>query len=140
MKNDRKLLRKVGALAILLGVYPAFVLGYTWGCVLRSDLRGGRHGPLDAYRHALASSVVAYTLNEAAVDLITGLFEAKGKASNRMDGHNNRIGARLGAHADSFRDLEPAVRQAVGNGAVDAADRDQITWLPENRWRDGWIW
>ena len=140
MLNKRILLRGIGGLVLLLGMYPALVLVYTWSFVLRSDLRGGRHGPLDAYRHALASSVVAYTLNESAVDLITVLFESKGKASNRMDGHNNRIGARLGAHADSFRDLEPAVRQHVGNGAVAAVEPDQITWLPENKWRDGWIW
>ena len=138
--NKRILRRRVGALAVLLGVYPALVLGYTWSCVLRSDLRGGRHGPLDAYRHALASAVVAYTLNESAVNAITVLFESKGKASNRMDSHNNRIGAGLGSDATSFRDLEPTVRQLVSNGAVDAAGLDQITWLPENKWRDGWIW
>ena len=140
MMNKRKLLRGIGGAVLLLGIYPALVLGYTWSCVLQSDFRGGRHGPLDAYRHALASSVVSYTLKESAVDLITVLFESKGKDSNRMDGHNNRIGARLRAHADSFRDLEPAVRQHVGNGAVAAVEPDQITWLPENKWRDGWIW
>ena len=140
MMNKRKLLRGIGGLVLLLGIYPALVLGYTWSCVLQSDFRGGRHGPLDAYRHALASSVVSYTLKESAVDLITALFESKGKASNRMDGHNNRIGARLGAHADSFRELEPSVRELVSNGAVDAVNPGQITWLPENKWRDGWIW
>ena len=140
MMNKRKLLRGIGGGFLLLGIYPALVLGYTWSCVLQSDFRGGRHGPLDAYRHALASSVVAYTLKESAVDLITVLFESKGKASNRMDGHNNRIGARLGAHADSFRELEPSVRELVSNGAVDAVNPGQITWLPENKWRDGWIW
>ena len=140
MKKKRKLLLGIGGAILLLGVYPAFVLGYAGGHVFGSDFRGGRNGPLDAYRHALASSVVSYTLNESAVDLITVLFESKGKTSNRMDGHNNRIGARLGAHADSFRDLEPAVRQLVSNGAVDAVNPDQITWLPENKWRDGWIW
>ena len=137
--NKRKLLRGVGGLVILLGVYPAFVLGYAWGHVLSSDFRGGRHGPLDAYRHALASSVVAYTLNESAVDLVTALFESKGKASNRMDRHNNRIGASLGRRATSFRELEPSVRQLVSQGTVDSADLDQITWLPEEKWRDGWI-
>ena len=140
MMNKRKLRRGIGGLVLLLGIYPALVLVYTWSFVLRSDLRGGRHGPLDAYRHALASSVVSYTLNESAVDLITALFESKGKASNRMDRHNNRIGARLGRRATSFRELEPAVRRLVSKGTVDSADLDQITWLPENKWRDGWIW
>ena len=138
--NKRKLLRGVGGLVILLGVYPAFVLGYAWGHVLSSDLRGGRHGPLDAYRHALASSVVAYTLNASAVELVTVLFESRGKDSNAMDRHNNRIGARIGTRAQAFRELEPRVRQAVSDGCAETAAPDQITWLPENKWRDGWIW
>ena len=139
MLNKRILLRGIGGLVLLLGIYPALVLVYTLSFVLRSDLRGGRHGPLDAYRHALASSVVAYTLNESAVDLVTALFESKGKASNRMDRHNNRIGASLGTRTASFRELEPSVRRLVSKGTVDSADLDQITWLPEEKWRDGWI-
>ena len=83
--------------------------------------------------------MVSYTINESAVNLITALFESKGKASNRMDRHNNRIGARLGACAMSFRELEPSVRRLVSKGTVDSADLDQITWLPEEKWRDGWI-
>ena len=139
MLNNRRLLRGIGGLVLLLSIYPALILVYTWSFVLRSDLRDGRHGPLDAYRHALASSVVAYTLNESAVDLVTALFESKGKASNRMDRHNNRIGASLGTRAASFRELEPSVRRLVSKGTVDSADLDQITWLPEEKWRDGWI-
>ena len=137
--TKRNLFLGVGVLVLLSSVYPAIVLVYTWGCVLRSDFHGGRHGPLDAYRHALASAVVSYTINESAVNLITALFESKGKASNRMDRHNNRIGASLGRRATSFHELEPAVRRLVSKGTVDSADLDQITWLPEEKWRDGWI-
>lgn len=130
----------MGVLALFLSLYPAFVLCYTWIHVFKSDLRGGRHGPLDAYRHALASSVVAYTLGEPTVNVITRLFESSGRDSNQMDGHNNRIGARIGVQSQSFFDLEPSVRQCVLSGAVDSADMDQITWLPEKQWRDGRIW
>ena len=140
MKRNRTLLRWIGALAVLLGAYPALVLGYTWTCVRRSDFPGGRHGPLDAYRHALASSVVAYTLGGPAVALITDLFEAKGKDSNRMDRHNNRIGATIGARSNSFRELAPAVLHAVQHGAAGSTNTDQITWLPEKKWSQAWMW
>ena len=140
MKNKRKILRRLGALALLLSIYPLFVLIYTWSCVFRSNLEGGRHGPLDAYRHALASAVVSYTLDEWAVDLMTGLLESKGKNSNKMDSHNNRIGAQIGAQSKSFGELEPAVRRYVLDGAVNSTDTNQITWLPKEKWRDGRLW
>jgi hypothetical protein len=57
-----------------------------------------------------------------------------------MDIHNNRIGAKIGARAGAFREIEPAVRQAVLNGRVHASDLDQITWLPKDQWRDGRLW
>lgn len=140
MKMKRKLWRVLFVLGLLLSLYPASVLFYTWGYVLSSDFQGGRHGPLDAYRHALASSVVSYTLGEPAVNLVTHLFESKGKNSNTMDSHNNRIGSRIGSKALSFFELEPRVHKAVMNGMTDAEDPNQITWLPEKKWRKGWIW
>jgi hypothetical protein len=57
-----------------------------------------------------------------------------------MDIHNNRIGAKIGARAGAFREIEPAVRQAVVNGRVHASDLDQIKWLPKDQWRDGRLW
>jgi len=113
---------------------------FTWSHVLRSDLKGGRHGQLDAYRHALASATVSYTLGEWAVDVTTWIFESGKKDSNKMDIHNNRIGARLGTKAESFGDIEPAVRSAVLNGTVSSVDTEQITWLSSDRWRDGKLW
>ena len=136
----RKFLRGFCALAAVLGVYPAGVLSFTWSHVSRSDFQGGRNGPLDAYRHTLASATVAYTLGEWAVRGVTTLSESQGKDSNRMDIHNNRIGAKIGARAGAFREIEPAVRQAVLNGRVHASDLDQITWLPKDQWRDGRLW
>ena len=139
-KSKRKALLKLSALALLISIYPLCVLFYTWGCVFRSDLEGGRHGPLDAYRHALASAVVSYTLGEQAVDVITAVMESRGKDSNKMDRRNNRIGARIGVVSKSFHDLEPSVRQSVLNGAVNSIDTNQITWLPKDKWRSGRIW
>lgn len=136
----RRWLFVLGLLVLLVSVYPAFVLGYTWQCVWRADLEGGRNGPLDAYRHALASSVVAYTLGEMPVELVTDLFEGRGHDSNQMDSHNNRIGAQIGSKARSFAELEPAVRVAVMKGAVESCDSNQITWLPRKKWRDGRMW
>lgn len=140
MKKKLKLLRRCFALALLVSAYPVFVLGYTWSCVFRSDFPGGTDGPLDAYRHALASSVVSYTLGESAVNLVTRLLESKGMDSNRMDIHNNRLGASIGSRSHSFRELEPSVWLSVLNGRVNAADADQITWLPAKKWRDGRAW
>lgn len=125
---------------LLLGAYPAWVLGYTWMHVFRSELQGGKNGPLDAYRHALASAVVSYTLGEGSVRFVTATMESGGKRSNRMDRHNNRIGAAIGATVESFADLEPAVRQRVHDGAAQTPDPDRITWLPREEWRDGRIW
>lgn len=140
MKNKRKLLWKGGALALVLSIYPLFVLVYTWSCVLGSHLEGGRHGPCDAYRHALASAVVSYTLGERAVAITTTVMESRGRDSNKMDEHNNRIGARIGANSKSFHELEPSVRQAVLNGTVNSTDPHQVTWLPSAKWRKGRLW
>lgn len=140
MKRKRILLRKSCALVALAGVYPVCILGFTWSHVLRSDFEGGRHGPLDAYRHALASAVVSYTVGEWAVTITTIVFEWGDKNSNKMDRHNNRLGAAIGSRAESFSGIEPAVRGAVLNGAIGTTEKNQITWLPESRWEDGRFW
>ncbi len=136
----RKIFLRIVALAAILCIYPACVIIYTWSCVLKSDLEGGRNGKLDAYRHSLASATVAYTLGEWAVEITTWVFESGCKDSNKMDAHNNRIGAKIGSKATRFADIEPAVRLAVDKGQVAASDADQITWLPDSKWRDGKLW
>jgi hypothetical protein len=140
MKRKRKLLRRFCALSALLVTYPVCVLVFTWSHVLRSDLKGGRHGQLDAYRHSLASATVSYTLGEWAVNLVTRVFEWDDKDSNGMDRHNNRIGAGIGSRAESFREIEPAVLKSVRKGKVNATGSNQITWLPADKWRDGRLW
>lgn len=138
--NKKKIMKWGVVLALLASIYPAFVLGFTWSFVLKSDLQGGKNGPLDAYRHTLASAVVSYTIGKSAVRLFTELVESRHKNSGIMDRHNNLIGASIGSECKSFRELEPAVHQAVLNGSVDSKEPWQITWLPEKEWHEGRFW
>ncbi|MGC3981436.1 MAG: hypothetical protein QM808_09270 [Steroidobacteraceae bacterium] len=140
MKNRIRTLLKIIAISILIFAYPAFVLGYTWSHVASSDLPGGRNGPLDAYRHTLASAVVAYTLNARAVEWVTAVMEAPGRPSNLMDRHNNRLGASIGSHVQSFVEIEPLVSVRVRDGQINATSAAQVTWLPPSRWRSDRLW
>jgi hypothetical protein len=140
LKKKRKLFLKLAAIAFILCIYPLCVLIYTWTCVFQSNLEGGRGGPLDAYRHTLASAVVSYTVGEWGVDATTFLMESRGKDSNKMDRHNNKIGAKIGSHAKSFKDLESKVHKRVLAGTTHSKNTNQSTWLAKERWRDGKIW
>jgi hypothetical protein len=138
-KSANRLIRII-AVVLLASAYPAFVLGYTWSHVAHSNLSGGRHGPLDAYRHTLASAVVGFTLGLRAVEWATWAMESAGKDADRMDRHNNLIGAGIGMRARSFSEIEPAVRAQVLRGAVNAPDPGQVTWLPPERWGASRLW
>lgn len=140
MKKINKKLRYLLILTAVLLIYPACVIAYTWTHVLRSDLEGGRHGPLDAYRHTLASAVVSHTIGGWAVDLVSNVFECSGKESNLMDRKNNAIGAAIGESTDSFGQLEAAVFERVSAGAEYSTEPDQSTWLPKDQWRDARFW
>ena len=105
-KRTRPWLRRLALLALVLATYPTFVLTYTWSHVLQSPLPGGRHGPLDAYRHTLASAVVSHTLHPRVVSWVNAVMEHQGKRSNAMDIHNNLIGARIGARAVRFAEID----------------------------------
>jgi len=140
MKRRKIFFRRIGLAMLVACLYPVWVIGFTWSHVLKSEFAGGRHGPLDAYRHALASAAVSYTLGEWAVVLVTRVFEGGGKDSNSMDSHNNRVGARIGSTVSSFAEIEPAVREAVRQGTVDTADDGQITWMAAKKWRAGAFW
>ncbi len=126
------------AAAFALGLYPAFVLGTVYTMTLRSELPGGRHGPKDAYRHSLASAIVAYTGSPAWVDWVTQIMEngGEGDAARAMDAHNNLLGARIGARADSWNDMQTAVLAAVKAGGANVEDQNRITWLPPERWQN----
>jgi hypothetical protein len=138
-KNRKRLIRIVAAM-LLASAYPAFVLGYTWNHVAHSKLPGGRHGPLDAYRHTLASAVVAFTLSPRVVEWVTWLMESAGKDANLMDRRNNYIGKNIGTRARSFSEIEPTVRVQVQSGSVNAFDPAQVTWLPPQRWHASRLW
>lgn len=131
-------LRRWLALAALVGAYPAFVLGTVYATTLRADLPGGRHGPKDAYRHSLASATVAYTGSPRWVEWVTAVMEdgGRGDAARAMDAHNNRLGARIGARADSWTQMRADVLAAVQAGGAMVEDDDRITWLPPERWQD----
>lgn len=138
MSVRRRRLKIAGIAALLLGAYPAFVLGTVYAHWFGAHLPGGRNGPSDAYRHALASATVAYTASPRIVALVTRVMErdGQGSAMRSMDAHNNRIGARIGADATSWNQMQARVRDAIANGAIGATDENQITWLPRERWQD----
>lgn len=138
--SRRRWLRRALLLAMLLALYPAFVFGTVYWATSRSDLPGGRHGPKDAYRHALASATVAFTGSARWVDWVTMVMEGDGHddVARAMDVHNNRIGARIGAGAANWNEMNAAVLQAVLAGGVSVEDEGRITWLPPERWRDRW--
>nr|WP_133479564.1 hypothetical protein [Lysobacter segetis] len=123
---------------LLLAAYPVFVLGATYRQFFAADLPGGRNGPADAYRHSLASAIVAYTLSPRCVEWVTAVMErgGQGNSARAMDAHNNLLGARIGANASSWNDMQADVRNAVRHGAVDAVEPDRITWLPASRWQN----
>jgi uncharacterized protein DUF6973 len=134
----KRLWRRLFVVAVLLGVYPAFVMTATYAQWFKADLPGGRNGPADAYRHSLASAIVAYTLSPRCVDWVTAVMEqgGEGNPSRAMDAHNNQLGARIGAAAGSWDAMQQDVLAAVNNGAIDARSPDQITWLAPSAWRD----
>ena len=138
MTKPRRGLRLFAATFLVCAAYPAFVLGTVYAQWFRADLPGGRNGPADAYRHTLASATVAYTSSPRFVAWVTTVMEDDGQGNpmRAMDAHNNRIGARIGATATSWNDMQAKVLHAVRSGTVDATNADQITWLPQPWWRD----
>lgn len=120
--------------------YCAFVLGFVWWQCYHSALQGGKNGQLDAYRHTLASAVVAYTSSPKVVSLVTVVMERKEEQANLMDKHNNAIGAIIGKNATSFSELKPAVMLSISKGAINATKATQITWLPQQYWGESLLW
>jgi hypothetical protein len=138
MKRPSRRLKVFAATFLVLSAYPAFVLGTVYSHWFSAGLPGGRNGPADAYRHTLASATVAYTTSPRLVALVTRVMEDDGRGSDMraMDAHNNRIGARIGADARSWDEMQRRVRDAIATGRAQATDANQITWLPRERWLD----
>ena len=138
MTLARRRYRLIAATVLVLAAYPAFVLGTVYAAWFKADLPGGRNGPADAYRHTLASATVAYTTSPRFVAWVTTWMERDGRGSDMraMDAHNNRIGARIGAQAGSWSEMQARVRTAINAGHAGATNDNQITWLPRERWLD----
>ena len=136
--RKRRPWRRLALCAAVLAAYPAFVLASVYAHWFAADLPGGRNGPGDAYRHALASATVAYTSSPRLVDWATWVMEGDGSrgSSRAMDVHNNRLGARIGSTAPSWEAMQSAVLAAVHAGRVDADRAETITWLPRERWQN----
>lgn len=140
LRIPRRVRNALVAFALLVSLPPGALLSCVWWHVLRSPLPGGRHGPLDAYRHTLASAYVAFVVSPRAVAWVTVVMESCAKASCRMDRHNNTIGAALGSRAARWSDIEPAVAESVATGRVNAREPWITTWLPPGQWKEGKLW
>jgi hypothetical protein len=139
--NLFKIPKKYLLLAILMPfIYSAFVLCFVWWHCFTSPLQHGRNGPLDAYRHTLASAVVAYTSSPKVVRLVSLVMENKGTSTNVMDKHNNKIGAQIGAREQSLADINAAVTTQIMRGCIDATSPTQSTWLPQKYWGERLFW
>ena len=125
-----------GAMLVLFSVW---LLGSTYSIVLRSGLPGGSDGPMDAYRHTLASAQLSYTIGPWSVRLFTVLTErhAERKRDDAMDRHNNLLGAAIGASSTSLRAVRAEVLHRVEAGIANAVDPARVTWLPRWYWSDG---
>ncbi len=127
-------------LVLLPCVYSASVLYFVYTNVWSSGLKGGGNGPADAYRHSLASALVAHTLSPKVVDLVTEIMENQGEDDplHAMDRHNNRLGAEIGASIPlswhSVEEVNQVIRKKVDNGNINATDPNQIRFLPKNYW------
>ncbi|MBS9779197.1 MAG: hypothetical protein KGV51_01085 [Moraxellaceae bacterium] len=129
-------------LILLPCVYSASLLFFVYTNVWNSGLKGGSNGYADAYRHSLASALVAHTLSPKAVIFVTEIMENQGAddASHIMDRHNNRLGAKIGASIPlswgSVEQVNQVIRNKVDNGKINTTDPNQIRIMPKNYWRD----
>ena len=125
---------------LLFFIYSASVLIFVWWQCYVSPWQGGKNGQLDAYRHTLASAVVAYTISPKLVTLVGTVMERKNFESNLMDKQNNRIGAEIGAKARSLNEVCQNVVAQVAQGTVNASNANQTTWLPQSYWGEALLW
>ncbi len=129
-----------GILCVALAlIFSFWLLASTYAIILRSGLPGGSDGPMDAYRHTLASAQLSYCLGSGVVTVFTRLTERhpERRKDDAMDTHNNLVGAAIGAKAHSLREVRAEVRHRVQAGGVDRTDPGQVTWLPAAYWSEG---
>ncbi len=121
-------------------LYAFLVLSYVWWQCYQSNLPGGKYGPLDAYRHTLASAVVAYTSSPLLVKTITVIMERKHWPIDKMDEHNNAIGIRIGLQVHAFSTIENTVKTQITYGKINATNAQQTTWLARENWKENRFW
>ncbi len=136
----KKTLKFILILVLLGSFYSAFLLSFVWWHCYTSGLQHGKNGPLDAYRHTLASAVLAYSISPKVVYLASTIMENKNQPANLMDKHNNKIGAQIGAHSSSLKAINIAVTAKIAHGCVNAKSTTQTTWLPQQYWRERLFW
>jgi hypothetical protein len=138
-------------LTFLIGLFPATLLVAVWAHVFMSNLPGGRNGPLDAYRHMLASAYLSFALGPKSVEIVTTIMESCSKRSCQMDRNNNILGAKIGTEHSSLIDLEPAVTREIFSmkeelaRSVNPEDETPSAlgrpkWLASRDWGSGMFW
>ena len=121
-------------------IYSALVLVFVWWSCYNSQFHYGKNGPLDAYRHTLASAVVSYTSSPKIVTFATIIMERENKSANLMDIHNNAIGANIGQHAQSLTDIKAKVATQIAAGGINKIAPTQTTWLAAEYWHESLFW
>ena len=131
----RRVVTRIVAVLLLMSIAPLSLIAFAFWESHQSGLPGRRGGPQDAYRHVVASALLAYFVSPRAVEIATAFLERnQGGTHEAMDQKNNRIGAQLGERSRSLDLLRADARKLVAAGAVDATDKSQVTWLPRDRW------
>ena len=128
---------KKGLLFLLIFaiVSPLITVFILYRLAMATDLPGRRGGPQDAFRHTYSCALTARYLSPKVVEWVTTLTERDPHSLfDQMDRHNNRIGTQIGLGKG---ELYETVMKKVKSGQINATDQDIITWLPENKWDNG---
>lgn len=128
---------KKGLLFLLIFaiVSPLITVFILYRLAMATDLPGRRGGSQDAFRHTYSCALTARYLSPKVVEWVTTLTERDPHSLfDQMDRHNNRIGTQIGLGKG---ELYETVMKKVKSGQINATDQDVITWLPENKWDNG---
>lgn len=128
------LTKKKYLFVFLLLISPFFMFIATMhGLAFNSGLSGYRGGPMDAFRHSLASAYVARYVGKWAVVTFTDFTERNHSSKyDVMDMHNNNVGVLIGT--SDTKDIYDEVKLRVSRGKINSQEAHVITWLPENKW------
>lgn len=123
------------SLFALIFISPVIVVFILYRYAMATELPGRRGGPQDAFRHTYSTALTARYISPKAVELVTKFCETDPTSPfDQMDIHNNRIGTQIGLGEGDLREM---VMKKINEGAVNTADSQTITWLPETQWDQG---